>query len=107
MLEDIVLVDETGCSQSFDENYVDALRAAMESLRSPHGSLRVALWQNGEVLHSTEELMYVERSLGIKFTDEEIVEEAQHAAKIFVHRYDAPLKRDTRSTFLEGTLAFA
>lgn len=68
----------------FQDEYVDALRTAINAVRS--GYQKVEVIQRREVLHTHEQLCRAADNLELYATDEDIVEEAHHASRKYEKR---------------------
>lgn len=74
-----ILVETDASFQGFEEDYGAALRYAIDAIRDGHSY--VVIYQDGELLHTMDELILTEKGLGEYFTDEDLVEEAHYAAR--------------------------
>lgn len=86
-------------SINFFAEYANALRTALNCVRS--GFTQVEVIQYREVIHSHSELLRAANNLGMYATDEEIIEEVNHASR----RYN-PLNL-IRSSNKSGALVWA
>jgi hypothetical protein len=67
-------------SINFEDNYVDALRSALNAVRS--GCTDVSVIQYRERIHSHSELYAASYYLGRHATDEEVIEQVHHFSSL-------------------------
>jgi len=71
-------------SLSFEEEYVAALRSALDAIRA--GKSNVSVIQYRETLHNHAQLADAARHLNKYSTDDEVIEQVHHSSRSLEHR---------------------